>query len=144
MFAELTSMPMASPADTAEYRCAMWLLNGMHAAQYLLSHTRSRMNGAVKAEQHRAMCVNYVATLKGVEPDAVYREPWLYDAIHDTTADELTNHLGKAIGFNPDAHVSGEMIEKFFSAFHRIAVRAAAEFAVSPLAEPKSRPGRGG
>lgn len=117
--------PRSTDLDSPEYRRAMFLLNGVAVTQYLLSHTRSRMNGAVKAQMHRQMTCNYVATLRGGYPDSVQGfDPLAYAAIHDGTARELTSHLDREIGLNPDCHVSEEMVESFFVRFHQIALRA--------------------
>lgn len=106
---------------------AMRLHTRLNVAQYLFSNTRARSNGAQKAHHHDELTKAYVAVIRGVDIDRVRRRcEDDYAAVHDTTAAELTNRLDEAIGFDMDAFVGDDVIDRFFSAFHAIAIRTLA------------------
>ncbi|RUU78234.1 hypothetical protein [Mesorhizobium sp. M7A.F.Ca.MR.362.00.0.0] len=113
---------MAQASD--HFLNAMRLLTRLNCAQYLLSNLRKRPNGALKAHHHEQLTRLYVAAVRGVDPDLVRRiHDADYHAVHDATAAELTNQLDQIIAFDLDGDVGDRLIERFFRAFHRIALR---------------------
>lgn len=103
---------------------AMQLLTRLDVAQYLLSNTRKRGNGAKKAVHHEELTKTFVAVWRGCDPDRVrLRFEDDYKAVHDTTARELTNRLDEVIDFDLNGYVDDALMDRFFVRFFEIANR---------------------
>ncbi|TPM39626.1 hypothetical protein [Mesorhizobium sp. B2-3-4] len=114
-------------AEALRFENAMRQLTRVDVAQYLLSNTRARSNGALKATAHASLTVSYVAVVRGVDPDRVRRRCEAdYQVVHDSTAEHLTSKLDRVIGFDLDGYVDDDVAERFFKAFHSIALAALA------------------
>lgn len=119
------------------YKQACWIHLQVPIAQYLMSNSSLRADGALKAHMHRELCSFYVATHYNVHPDEVRRDhDAAYKAVHVATQVALTDRLDEAIGFplHTKADIE-ELMPKFFDIFHRTAMQSLSNSA-APEASP--------
>lgn len=115
------------------YKQACWIHLQVPVAQYLMSNSSVRADGALKAHMHRELCSFYVATHYQVHPDEAQRDhETAYKAVHVATQEALTDRLDEAIDFplhtRPDIEA---LMPKFFDIFHRTAIQALADHAAT-------------
>ena len=108
------------------YKHVCWINTAWTIHRYLMSNADGRWDGAEKALRHRELCQFYVAAVRGQEPDAVQSvDNPDYTAVHDATAEGLTDRLDEVIGFpitgRPDYD---SLAPKFFEQFHALAMSA--------------------
>lgn len=111
----------------ALFKQACWLHTRFIIARYLMSISHGRWSGAEKAQRHMELCNFYVAAVHGIaDADQAFdlREEE-YHAVHAATQ-ELTDRLDETIDFPvDDPHPDYDLYEqRFFEAFHRIALAA--------------------
>lgn len=98
-----------------------------YCTRYLLSVIRN--DGAEKATRHKELTSFYVALATGCDPDNAMRDmPFLYDYIHDITANKLTDKLDETIGLDSSNYDLDLLTSKFFDAFHTTAMRAISKY----------------
>ena len=117
---------VAQELDTWKlFRQAMYLRTYRTCAQYLMSNAHGRWDGSAKAYNHQELCKDFIAAVKGCDPDIVRRNYEAeYQSVH-TETQKLTDNLDSEIGFPTDSRPDYDDLEpKFFSRFFDLAMSA--------------------
>lgn len=115
-----------SPSPQELFKRAAWLHLERSVYQYLFANSQGRLDGALKAHTHSALCRFYIAVyLNCSEDDAMRLHMDAYRNLHRATQESLTDYLDEVIGFPLEGLPDYDMLApKFFEVFHNLAIQS--------------------